>query len=135
MRYLITSTRSDTQITLGYDARGFLCEVQVQEAIDLNAVEWIFCNIPFIEEGVLKSFGKDHLNITILNVEFDDFWRKYAYKEGKKDAMKAWAGMSEAKRQLAFNYVQKYRDKTFRDRKPLMHPATYLRAERWLDNL
>lgn len=134
MRYLITSTRTSTQLILGYDGRGLLCEVQITDAVDVKALEWTVRNAPVHEEQVSKVFDQPHLRLTILQVTFQDFWLKYAHKEGKLDAEKAWKALTAADQQLAFNYVQRYRDKCIIDRVRIQYPASYLRAKRWLDH-
>lgn len=135
MRYLITGTKSSMQLTVGYDGRGLLCEVQITEATDEKAVEWTVRNVPILEDQVQHVFKAAHLKITVLQVTFDDFWRKYAYKEDKLDAQRAWAALNDADRQLAFNYVDRYKADCTNNRKHLQYPATYLRHKRWLDKL
>lgn len=134
MRYLITGTRSEAKVILGYDANGLLCEVQVQDMPDDVAREWPFRHAPIHEADVKAVFHAAHLKFQVLNVTFQEFWTKYQYKEGKKDAQRAWDRMSEANRQLAYAYVDRYKAACARDRKHLMYPASYLRAERWLDH-
>ena len=134
MRYLITSNRSAAKVILGYDENGLLNEVQVEDMPDADVQLWPFRNAPLREQDVPAVFKQAHLKHTVLAVSFDDFWKKYAVKEGKKDAMKAWSKMSEASRQLAFGYIDRYRGACFRDGKHMQYPASYLRAERWLDH-
>lgn len=133
-RYLITSTRTEAQITLGYDQHGLLCEVQVSNIDVPEHRLWPFHHAPLQEAEVRRVFSQGHLRFTVLQVTFDEFWRRYAYKEGKKDAQKAWERMNEQSRQLAYDHIERYRAACMRDRKHLMYPATYLRAERWLDH-
>lgn len=133
-RYLITSRRSATQIVVGYDQRGLLNELLIKDAADETAVEFIRVNTPIQEADVASRFAYLKLVVSPLDVTFEDFWFKYGYKEGKKDAMAYWQRMPGTKRQLAFDHVQRYKDQCARDRKHLMYPATYLRAERWLDH-
>lgn len=134
MRYLITSTRSPARIILGYDQDGLLCEVQTSEIPEPDHRLWPFHHAPLRETDVPAVFKAAHLKSTVLNVSFNDFWVKYAYKQAKKDALKAWDRLTEAQRQLAFDYIQRYKDACMRDRKHIMYPASYLRAERWLDH-
>lgn len=134
MRHLITSDRTDTRIILGYDARGLLCELQVMDAVDVAALEWTVRHAPIHEADVRKVFHGTHLKFTVLHVNFNDFWLRYAYKEGKLDATRAWERLSQVDQQLAYDYIERYRAACHRDRKALMHPATYLRAKRWLDH-
>jgi len=135
MRYLITSTRTSTQLILGYDGRGLLCELQITDAVDVAALEWTVRHVPVHEDQVRVVFKQEHLRFTTLQVEFDDFWRKYAYKEDKLDAQRAWAALSDADRQLAFNYIDRNKPDCTNNRKHLQYPATYLRHKRWLDKL
>lgn len=135
MRYLIPGTMSDGKTIVAYDANGKLCEVQVMDMPSDEAREWVFRHIP-LEESRLKEWVKiKNMKVTVLNVTFDEFWNAYAYKEGKKDAQRAWDRLSVANRQLAYDGIQKYQARCRMDRKHLMYPATYLRAERWLDQL
>ncbi|MCW5900456.1 MAG: hypothetical protein KIT10_14420 [Flavobacteriales bacterium] len=134
MRYLITGTKSPGRVILGYDGNGLLSEVQVEDMPNETAQVWPFRHAPLREQDVKAVFRAAHLKLTVLNVTFEDFWRKYDYKEGKKDTMKAWERMPEASRQLAFDYISRYKDACRRDRKHLQYPASYLRAERWLDH-
>lgn len=134
MRYLITGTRSPGRVVLGYDTNGMLCEVQVEEMPNETAQEWPFRHAPMREADVKTVFKAAHLKFEVLNVTFDEFWKRYGVKEGKKDALKAWERMSEASRQLAYSYIERYRGNCHRDRKIMQYPATYLRAERWLDH-
>jgi hypothetical protein len=108
--------------------------VQVEDMPNDTAQEWPFRNAPLRESDVKAVFHAVHLKFQVLNVTFDDFWKRYAYKEGKKDTQKAWDRMTEAQRQMAFDYIARYKDACMRDRKHLMYPASYLRAERWLDH-
>ncbi len=134
MRYLITGTKSQARVILGYDGNGLLCEVQTEEMPDAEAQEWPFRHAPMREADVKAVFHAAHLKFQTLNVTFDEYWKKYGVKEGKKDTMSAWDRMPEAKRQLAFAYIDSYRAKCHREGTRMQYPASYLRAERWLDH-
>lgn len=133
MRYLITSTRSATEIILGYDADGLLCELQLSGYSDAEAVEWLIRRAPVHEAEMRSVFNQDHLRFTNLQVSFDEFWRNYPRKEGKLRARKLWDAMPQTKQQLAFNYLSRYREQCRVSGTYYMHPDTYLRAERWQD--
>lgn len=133
-RYLITSTRSEAQITLGYDQNGLLCEVSITGFDVPEHRLWPFRHAPLQESELKAVFKADYLRWTVLKVTFEEFWKRYSYKEGKKDAQRAWDRMTEQQRQLAYDHIERYRSACHRDRKHLMYPATYLRAERWLDH-
>lgn len=135
MRYLITGNHSEGRSIVGYDGAGDLCEVQVFDMPNERAREWVFRSAPMREEALRERIRATRLKVTVLDVTFDEFWKKYAYKEGKKEAQRAWDRMTIAARQLAYDHIDRYRNACMRDRKNLLYPATYLRAERWLDHL
>lgn len=69
---------------------------------------------------------------------FDDFWSAYPRKEGKKAAAKAWARAKLdriADRILDDVRGRTLRDRQWRDRRYIPHPATYLNNERWNDEI
>lgn len=134
MRYLITSRRSPAQVTLGYDADGRINEVGIVDIPELKMVRWLFLNLPLEEHELATAFPAQHYTVRVLQVDFDAFWKRYPLKEGKKDALKAWGQLSEASRQRAYDYVRTYLDTCARESRKLMYPASYLRAERWLDH-
>lgn len=135
MRYLVHSKRTGAQLTLGYDERSLLCEMLIEGAADAKGVEWLRQHIPVQEDDVLSTFTAiPGVTIRTLNVDFAQFWRAYPRKEGKKEAERVWGNCSNAKRQLSYDYIKRYRDKCSVDGIAFLYPATYLRAERWLDN-
>lgn len=67
---------------------------------------------------------------------FEQFWAIYPRKIAKKFARKSWERMSAAERQSALdaipNHVRAWRGK---DTKYIPHPASWLNAGRWDDEL
>lgn len=67
---------------------------------------------------------------------FDDFWCLYPKKMARKDAMKAWQQLSEADRMAAMVAIVDWRRVWMaRDIQYAPHAATWLRGERWTDEL
>lgn len=136
MRYLIRSKRTGTELTLGYDERGLLCELLIANAADAKGIEWLRTRTPIQEADVIPAFSRiEGVTVRTLGVDFAQFWRAYPRKEGKKEAERVWNAATLAKRQLAYDHIQRYRDITNANGVAYLYPATYLRAERWLDNV
>lgn len=136
MRYLIRSKRTGTELTLGYDERGLLNELLIANAGDANGIDWLLAKSPVNEVDVQQAFARiEGVTIRTLGVDFEQFWRTYPRKEGKKEAERVWNNSPLAKRQLAYDFISRYRDITNANGVAYLYPATYLRAERWLDNL
>lgn len=135
MRYLVNSKRTGVNLTLGYE-NGLLCEMLIEGATDAKAIDWLRTHTPVIELEVLRVFTIiPGVTVRTMDVDFAQFWRAYPRKEGKKEAERVWGNCSNAKRQLAYDYIKRYRDKCSVDGIAYLYPATYLRAERWLDNV
>lgn len=69
---------------------------------------------------------------------FDDFWQLYPRKKAKPDARKAWAQMNcdvHAEEILAHVQASIERDVQWQDKRFIPYPATYLRGERWQDEI
>lgn len=134
MRYLVTAHKSGTVLVLGFDARGLFNELLIRESPDGITTQWVIAHIPTVEAELHVRFPSALAKVVPLDVEFDDFYKKYLVKVGKKEAHTYWQRMPLVKRQLAFDYIERYRGICARDRVAPMYPATYLRAERWLDH-
>jgi hypothetical protein len=70
--------------------------------------------------------------------DFEQFWSAYPRKEGKKDASKAWGQMTPEQRFAARESIPvhvRYWEVTDRSRHYIPLPGTWLRGERWEDEL
>ena len=66
------------------------------------------------------------------------FYTLYPRHEARKDALKAWARMSEADRLAAVTAIADWRQvwrAQGRDSTVIPYPATWLRGERWTDEI
>lgn len=80
-----------------------------------------------IENGVVIS--------SILNIEFETFWREYDKKVGDKSKLeKKWTSLSNLERELIIDHIPLYKlsqpDKKFRK-----DPSTYLNNKSWNDEI
>jgi hypothetical protein len=67
---------------------------------------------------------------------FDDFYLLYPRHEARKDALKAWTAMSESDRLAATVAIVAWRPLFLRrETQHIPLPATWLRGERWTDEL
>lgn len=70
--------------------------------------------------------------------DFEKFWAAFPRKEAKKDAMKAWLQMDSGQRFAAVASLPvhvRFWNLSGRERQYLPLPATWLRGERWNDEL
>lgn len=69
---------------------------------------------------------------------FETFWATYPKREAKKDAQKAWAALTAEQRFAAIHAVPvhvRYWTAAGRTKQYMPLPATWLRGERWTDEL
>lgn len=70
--------------------------------------------------------------------DFEQFWTEYPRKEGKKDAMKAWMRLESTDRFAAREAIGlhvKFWNLSGRERQYIPMAGTWLRGERWSDEL
>lgn len=82
------------------------------------------------KENKLKSSCSNAQN-------FDKFWEAYPKKQGKRDALKAWAKIKESDvDKILVDIGNRLRmDVQWKDKQYIPLPATYLRGERWNDEI
>lgn len=86
--------------------------------------------------GQLKLVGMPEPT-TDSEVSFNDFWSLYPRHEAKKDALKAWGQLDSEQQLQACIALMGWR-KVFMAREAtsfIPYPATWLRGERWEDEL
>lgn len=72
------------------------------------------------------------------DADFDHFWMTYPRREAKKDAQKAWAQMTPGQKFAAREAIGvhvRYWNAAGRSKQYIPLPATWLRGERWTDEL
>ena len=83
--YILTHTRIDGEVELGYDSQGRLIRWYVKATLTDKLYNWLFGNIPATESNVEaykhKGFSVKHLP---PDLSFKCFWEAYAYKVGNK---------------------------------------------------
>jgi hypothetical protein len=70
--------------------------------------------------------------------DFETFWLAFPRKEGKKDARKAWSAMTPAQRFEALQSIPvhvRFWNLSGRDKQYIPMCGTWLRGERWSDEL
>jgi hypothetical protein len=79
----------------------------------------------------LQVVGKEELG-------FDDFWKAYPRKQARKDALKAWQRIDPDEYPKILRAIAQARrsDQWLKDNGQYVPmPATYLRGERWTDEM
>ena len=69
---------------------------------------------------------------------FEDWWALYPRKVARAEAKKAWSRMSDADRAAAMEALPahvRYWEAAGTGREYIPHPATWLRGERWADEI
>ena len=69
---------------------------------------------------------------------FDEFWNAYPKKVAKKDAMKAFSEIKpdpDLFGEILQGIERHKKSLQWQNRQYIPHPATYLRGERWTDEL
>ena len=71
-------------------------------------------------------------------IRFEEFWNLYPRRVAKKDAEKYWSRLSQSQRRLAIDAIPSHVsvwEAEGRSKEYLPYPASWLRGERWTDEL
>lgn len=128
-RYLVETASTKTILT--YED-GQLTKIESNPVIKANHL-MTFIKNEVLEESKIKILEEVGGTVTKLDVSFEDFYKKYPHKVGKKEAQAKWNKMKEIDRQEAYNYLKTYIRNADRERVAYLYPATYLNSYRWED--
>ena len=86
----------------------------------------------------MAAAGDDAVNLDAPKYSFDDFWRAYPRRVARKDAEKAWFKVDASNHAKIFAAVaasKRTDDWKKNGGQYIPYPASYLRGERWLDEI
>jgi hypothetical protein len=133
--FLATKHDKPWVITFNFNGTGTLIRIELPAEFEREQVEWIVNRLPLSTEEIERFARQSQLRVEeqITQVTFDEFYRQYAVKEGRKKAETAWAKLSTAEQIKAHKYVPVLRSKKHLTGENLPYPATYLNQQRWND--
>jgi hypothetical protein len=86
-----------------------------------------------IKEKEIK-INKNKIDLTVYNVDFEEWWFKYDKKTGKEKALTKWNLLNKQEKDLALNVVENYVNST-PDKKFRKDPSTYLHNKSFNDEI
>lgn len=119
-----------------FNLNGMLIGFEINATLSDGQYDYFFKNLPMKVEILTVSWKKNSNTLKIsevpLDLSFDAFWTKYAYKVGdKKKAEKLWSKLNDADRSLALNNIDKYSRFAFERNIDKVYPERYLSQERF----
>lgn len=135
-KYCVTSTNFTGEVYYTYNANGDLIAVEFVAIVE-PAVHAKLCQQLPPTEAALMKWREISKKMTITEVSpdlsFENFYKQYNYKVGKKEAENAWKRLSDAKKIKALAQIQVYDKWITTKHIPKAYPATYLNQERYED--
>lgn len=135
-KYCVTSTNFTGDVYYSYDSSGVLTGVEFVGIVE-PAIHAKLCQQLPPTEAALMKWRELSQKMTITEVapdlSFENFWIKYNYKVGKKEAETAWPRLSDAKKSKAIQQIPAYNKFLAVKGTPKAYPATYLNKERFED--
>lgn len=131
-RYQYHSNGTNSLITLTY-VNGLLQGVELEpyEANpDSNARAQFFIS----EVLFLKSCQVHKTQVTEIGLEvtFEMFWERYAYKVDKHQATEAWQKLSKDDQLKAYNFIPRYNSQLKGSGLARKYPVRYLKHKPWI---
>lgn len=107
-----------------------IASVAVNVTVNDNVIDNTMVDL---EKKIINTPKQERLNLEIFS--FNDFWKIYPNKVGKKEANKIWDKLSNEKKEKIKNTIDNY--VKFKPFKEYHHPnpSTYLNQERWEDEI
>jgi len=78
--------------------------------------------------------NKNKINLSVYNIDFEEWWFKYDKKTGKEKALSKWNLLNKQEKDLALSIVENYVNST-PDKKFRKDPSTYLHNKSFNDEI
>lgn len=134
--YQVYSEKAQCDLQLKYGENGRLLGIELMQdecVIDENVRVGIFANAPS-SIGILKQLALKHKwNMVEIkpDLSFDKFWKIYNNTNGSKiKAAQIWDKMTEKNKNLAINYIHKYKQSLGATTQA--YATTYLNQQYWI---
>jgi len=134
--YQVYSSKAQCDIQLKYGENGRLLGVELmQDEVIVSEQDRVnlFANAPS-SIGILKQIAvKNKLSMVEIkpDLSFDTFWKQYGNTNGSKiKAAQIWEKLSEKNKNLAINYIHKY--KLSLGATTQAYATTYLNQQYWI---
>jgi hypothetical protein len=136
MRYVIMGEDLDGCMEFLFDdANKMILEFRADFQLSEGQAVWMAKNFPTHERILLEVWKpaiKAKITAVLESPKFAAFWDKYENKQGKADAQKAWAKLSDAERVLAIRNIPAYKN-SINSWQSMLMAATYLNKKRFMD--
>ena len=133
-KYAVTSTSFTGEVYYTFDDKGMLVCMEFKGIVEPAIHAKLCAVVPQTEITLLKwkqSNSKMVITEVGLDISFENFWSRYNYKVGKKEAETAWKKLSDADQIKAFQFIWKYNREIAKTGIAKMHAQTYLNSYLW----
>jgi len=87
-----------------------------------------------VNKSKVKEIKENKINLSIYNIDFEEWWFKYDKKTGKEKTLIKWNILNQQEKQLALSIVEEYVNST-PDKKFRKDPSTYLHNKSFNDEI
>jgi hypothetical protein len=135
-KYAVTSSSFTGEVYYTFDDNGLLVCMELKSIVE-PAIHAKLCAVVPQTEVTLLKWKQSNTKLVItevgLDISFENFWNRYNYKVGKKEAEAAWKKLSDAKKVKAIASIVLY-DKYLAGKGiDKIYPERYLKKERFED--
>lgn len=133
--YIVTVKGFKGQLDVNYFPNGAIHTLENTLDMDMAKLGWMLQQCKN-EDKLLETCEKTPVvRAKPYNPEvtFQEFYDAYGNKHKKQVAENAWKRLSKKDRVLAYQYIEKYKNKKRMDGTAMAYPATYLNQAVWND--
>ncbi len=130
-KYVLTSKRFEGSLIFEYDAEGILVCFKREAELDIEQMQYLQRNFPFVDTQLQYVVGKGEIT-EVTDLSFGRFWNDYAYKVGNKNkAEKLWLQLSESEKLAVLDSLKRYNYYLKIRNIAKVYPERYLLHRRW----
>lgn len=137
MKYCLTSDKLGGSILFEYDQdSGMMVQTTIEFVLTEKAAQWLAVNFPMHVSllEVMKDKIQGRIDLVADIPTFDQFWDRYANKNGKEKARTAWARLKDSDKVLAVSMIPRYKQ-SLPSWQSMLMGSTYLSEKRFIDHL
>jgi len=134
-KYCLTSDRLGGSILFEYDSEsGMLVQATIEFVMSKDAATYLATHFPTMEAHIdaLRALIKGRIDKVVEIPVFNEFWEKFANKNGKVKAQTAFKRLPDAEKILAVSMIPRYKKSLPAWQNSVM-ASTYLNEKRYMD--
>lgn len=132
-QFQFTSKEFKGNMLFTYDEKGLLSKFENNAELNFAQIMFLARTFPFKIQWLDHITGNTGKLTEVTDLSFDNFWKLYAYKEGKIKAREQWEKLKDADKVAALTGIEGYRSRCKQNNVAMQYAERYIKNRRWED--